>query len=192
MGRKENEASKNDEVCTPEIVFVPILRALRKKHFDIDPCSHPDAIIPVKQRVFLPKYQGQAITRLKGIRDAIISFGDGLMFDWQRKLVWLNPPYSQLQYTKKFPWLPKAARNCRCVALLPSRTSSGWWQDGVAGDGQMVVFLRGRIRHVGWEWGSPFHQTLVFYGFSSAELDALQNELDVNLGGAHRVWRIAP
>jgi len=191
MGKKENEASKNDEVCTPEDVFGPILRALGEKRFDFDPCSHPDAIIPVKQRVLLPKYEGRTLSLLGGAKKTIVSFGDGLLFDWQRKLVWLNPPYSQLRYPKKYPWLPKAARNCRCVALLPSRTSSRWWQNDVAGEAQMVVFLCGRVWHVGYEWGSPFHQVLAFYGFSSGELDALQAEFDVNLGGKHRVWRIA-
>ena len=189
MARNETEARKNDEVCTPKEVWQPVLRALGKKRFDMDPCSHPDAIIPVKQRVLLPKYK-----RLKLIhpyKRETVCFGDGLLFDWRDRLVWLNPPYSNLQYRKKYPWLGKAASKCKCVALLPSRTSSRWWQNDVAGLGQMIVFWRGRIHHVGWEWGSPFHQSLVFYGFSPRELDLLQDELDVERNGEHRVWRIA-
>ena len=160
MGKKENQLSKNDAVCTPASIFEPCLDAFGIECFDLDPCSHPASIIPARRHVLLPQYN-DGNPNLQ-----YCTFGDGLAVDWTDKVVWENPPYSQLQYPKKYPWLHKLATEARRgVAFLPVRTSSGWWHDGVlnCSDAHILVQLRGRVTHVGEKYGAPFHQCLVAY-----------------------------
>jgi len=185
MGKKENQLSKNDQVCTPVSVFQPVLDALGWEEFELDPCSHPDSIVPARTRVFLPEYRGTVAASGRDI------FGDGLKDAyWRGSNAWLNPPYSQLQYDKKYPWLGKAADEAKtCVAFLPSRTSTGWWHNHVR-NAQMLCKLRGRVKHVGHEHGSPFHQSLVFWGFREKQLKAIHNALDADGGGRHWVMRL--
>lgn len=209
MGKKENERSKNDEVCTPADVYQPVLDALGWDRFDLDPCSHPRAIVPAKQRVLLPRYREEEYSVVQRVfRDGIlrppggagavvgpprgkVAFGDGLAISWRKQRAWLNPPYSQLQYTKKYPWLEKAASEAkRCVGWLPTRTSSQWWQEYVR-RAAAVCLWKGRVQHVGEEWGSPFHQALVFWGFDKREVARLERALDVRHGGRHWFLRVA-
>jgi len=168
MGKKENELKPNDAVVTPACIYEPILEALGLTAFGLDPCSHPRAIVPVVTQVLLPKYRTP--------EDVCVRvFADGLTVDWSEEFVWLNPPYSHLQYPKKYPWLPKLANEAeRGVAFLPSRTSSGWMHEQVFDTAQAVSFIRGRVKHVGEKWGSPFHQFLAFYGFERMDLARLK------------------
>lgn len=167
LGKKENERSKNDAVCTPPSVFEPVLEALGISAFDLDPCSHPRAIIPVHTCVLLPKYSYDNPIRVQvdGQKQDFY-FGDGLAYDWSDEDTWLNPPYSQLQYYERYQWLRKLAYEARRgVAFLPSRTSSKWWHEGVLNNpkADILVQLKGRVHHHGEKWGSPFHQVLVAY-----------------------------
>lgn len=163
MGRNENTLKTNDAVCTPPEVFLPALKALGIESFDLDPCSHPNALVPTRRRVLLPEYR----EKLEGRQSAIgVLYGDGLMLPW-RGDVWLNPPYSHLQYLKRFPWIDRLSTEAtRGVAFLPSRTSAGWWHEKVLRNehADILVQLRGRVKHVGEKWGSPFQQVLVGYG----------------------------
>jgi len=185
MGKKENERSKNDEVCTPVEVFQPVLDALGWDCFDLDPCSHLDAIVPVRKRVLLPMYRRYGPTS-----SSRNTYGDGLKISWRKQRVWKNPPYSQFQYTKKYPWLEKAAEEAsRCVGWLPTRTSSQWWQEYVR-RAAAVCLWKGRVQHVGEEWGSPFHQALVFWGFNKREVNRLERALDAHRKGRHWFIRV--
>ena len=164
-------------------MFQPILDALGWKAFDLDPCSHPRSIVPATDRILLPQYEGQY--------DGRAAYGDGLKITWRKQNVWLNTPYSHLQYPKRYPWLVKAKDEARrCVGFLPSRTSSGWWHESVL-PAPARCYLRGRVQHVGEKWGSPFHQTLAFWGFTKKELDALERALDVRRQGKHWFERTA-
>lgn len=193
MGKKENELSKNDEVCTPSVVFQPILDALGWKAFDLDPCSHPRSIVPCVDRILLPQYEAEwkeDMVRRSHNASSII-FHCGTSITWRKQSVFLNPPYSQLQYIKRCPWLEKARDEAKsCVALLPSRTSSGWWHEFVL-PAPALCYWKGRIQHVGEQWGSPFHQALAFWGFSKEELDALERVLDSRRDGKHWFVRAA-
>jgi hypothetical protein len=185
VGKKENERSKNDEVCTPAEVFQPVLDALGWDQFDLDPCSHPRSIIPSADRIMLPQYRGVPCAL-----NSPTVYNDGLKITWRKQRVWKNPPYSQLQYTKKYPWLEKAANEAkRCVGWLPTRTSSQWWHEYVR-QAAAVCLWKGRVQHVGEEWGSPFHQALVFWGFTIRELNKLERALDVRHGGRHWFLRV--
>ena len=189
MGKKENERSKNDEVCTPEEVFRPVLDALGWDCFDLDPCSHPGAIVPVKRRVLLPMYMHKTLN-VSGSFCRRTTYGSGLDISWRNQRVWLNAPYSQLQHMKKYPWLEKAVSEAkRCVGWLPTRTSSQWWQE-YARRAAAVCLWKGRVRHVGEKWGSPFHQALAFWGFNKRELDRLESALDARCKGKHWFMRL--
>ena len=203
MGKKENERSTNDAVCTPPEVYEPVLKAMGIERFDLDPCSHPRAIVPVKRRVLLPQYVHEPIADATSgalnKRQEII-FNDGLTVDWLGQDVWKNPPYSQLQHavaTKKhprgkYPWLWKAANEAKCcAAFLPSRTASRWWHEGVLQEegADILVQLRGRVTHVGEQWGSPFHQVAVGFGmfpFGASTDGVHESEREVL-----EAWRVA-
>jgi len=175
MGKKENQLNPNDEVCTPPAIYERVLKALGVDRFSFDPCSHPDSTIPADYRVLLPKYErlsspislpdGTSV-RIADYHASDLIYGDGLKLSWEDQLPWLNPPYSQLQYPKKYPWLEKLSKEAeQGVAFLPVRTSSGWWHEGVLNNphADILVQLKGRVQHVGHECGSPFHQVLVGY-----------------------------
>jgi hypothetical protein len=174
-------------VCTPKSVFQPVLDALGWQKFDLDPCSHPETIIPARATVMLPEYRG---TFEEQDHHGDVIYGDGLSVDWGGLRTWLNTPYSQLQYDKKYPWLTKAAEEAEsAVAFLPSRTSTAWWHNHVR-NAQMLCKLRGRVKHVGHEHGSPFHQSLVFWGFREKQLKAIHSALDADRDGRHWVMRL--
>ena len=202
MGKKENESSKNDSVMTPANIYGPVLEALGIERFDLDPCSHPRAVVPVRTRIMLPEYQKWEYTLSAGDLGELPGhppseqriYGDGLTYPWDGD-VWKNPPYSQLQYsvpTKKnpqgkYPWFYKLVHEAkRGVAFLPSRTSSGWWHRWVLEEptAHILVQLKGRVKHHGEQWGSPFHQVLVAYNvFAGADdLDILDDWVEVFRG----------
>lgn len=86
---------------------------------------------------------------------------DGLAQDWGRERVWLNPPYGK----QIGAWMRKAAesaaRGALVVALIPSRTDSGWWHDFV--EPAEYEHLRGRIKFVGMEHNAPFPCSVVTF-----------------------------
>lgn len=75
---------------------------------------------------------------------------DGLTCDVADKIVWCNPPYSDLAQ-----WTARAltSKAKRWVMLLPAnRTEQAWWQDSIEklrdrrGSGVKTRFIRGRVR----------------------------------------------
>lgn len=200
MGKKENEIGGNDAVCTPASVFEPVLQAMGLERFDLDPCSHPDAVVPVRKRVLLPAYEqweytlSAALDDWPGRENEERIYADGLTLDWSGQDVWKNPPYSQLRHTVptkkypggKYPWFHKLAYEAaRGVAFVPSRTSSRWWHHWVLNcpRADILVQLKGRVRHHGEKWGSPFHQVLVAYNVTPEALDAWREAFDHPHGG---------
>jgi hypothetical protein len=67
----------------------------------------------------------------------------GLERDWVG-FVWLNPPYGRGVLVK---WLEKFAEHGNGVALIPERTSTGWWQR-LAERADMLLFVEKRIAFV--------------------------------------------
>jgi hypothetical protein len=50
--------------------------------------------------------------------------GDGLLTDWSGKIVYCNPPYSNIE-----PWVRKAiASKCTTIFLLPCRSDTAWFR----------------------------------------------------------------
>ena len=86
---------------------------------------------------------------------------DGLKQEWAPETCFLNPPYSAIK-----PWLVKALEESRkgatVVALLPVRTSVGWFHDLVLPFAE-VRFIRGRLRWENHESTAPFSSMVCIY-----------------------------
>lgn len=60
---------------------------------------------------------------------------------------WCNPPYTNLdEWTLKFT--EQAAMGNTVIALLPARTGTKWWYEGVVRPKANVVFLVGRVHFI--------------------------------------------
>ena len=89
----------------------------------------------------------------------------GLVADWGRDRVFMNPPYGR----ELLRWVEKAKESAKAgalvVGLLPAATDSAWWHDHVVGSAE-VRYLRKRPRFLiytetGTKWNSPFQPCVV-------------------------------
>jgi len=151
MGRKENDLTVNDTWGTPKAILDVIVRVLGP--IGLDPCSHPDAIVPCATAIMLPGYP-----RASPCADRTRT-GDGLAISWDGYgLVFVNAPYSTLGL-----WGAKAAREGdEVVMFVPVRTGNVYWREGL-GDADVEVRLP-RVVHRGATTHAPFHQWLLYYG----------------------------
>lgn len=159
MGLPESAFGVNDEHLTPLEVFEPILR-----HFGpiaLDPCSHPDSIVPAHTRILLPRY---------GQLSGFTSY-DGLEFSWDGwGRVFLNPPYGRTEGGLE-RWTRKASQEGDEVfSLLPVRTSGRAWQRWVF-PCDAICWWEGRITHVGSSDPAPFHQAVTYWGPDPARFE---------------------
>ena len=101
---RTDEENTTSEWYTPKYIFNNLGCT-----FDLDPASPGQKIVP-----WLPTDHHFT--------------SNGLEREWFG-FVWLNPPYGR----NVLPlWLEKFARHGNGIALVPERTSTGWWQDLVA------------------------------------------------------------
>lgn len=120
----------SDHWATPRGVFAAISR--RYGPFDLDACA-------TQYTAKCPLWYGEQ--------------DNGLEQPWRGR-VWVNPPYSNPR-----PWIARAVEAVqrgeaeRVVMLLPSATDTTWFHDLVLPNAE-VVFVRGRIRFIGWR-GTP-------------------------------------
>jgi hypothetical protein len=99
-----DEDDTTAEWFTPKYIFDDL-----GCQFDLDPASPGEKIVP-----WIPADHHYT--------------SRGLEREWFG-FVWLNPPYGR----NVLPlWLEKFARHGNGIALVPERTSTGWWQDLVA------------------------------------------------------------
>ena len=95
---------------------------------DLDPCGHALSPVIARRRILLSEG------------------GDGLTNPWAGRLVFVNPPFSEL-----LKWLRRAHDQWRAgmvetvVCLVPVRTDSHWFHDTLSADADMNL-LRGRVR----------------------------------------------
>lgn len=153
---------KNDEVCTPAFVWRLAARTLGFEAFDLDPAGCEG--------------QDETATRVVHPPD------DGLAVEWAGR-VWLNPPYSQLQRPKKWPWLRKAAQSSLCVALVPARTPAAWWIEDVLGAAHRTTCFRSRVQHKNAAHGATFAQCLALYGTEVTEQQLARWDLVIGAYG---------
>ncbi len=86
---------------------------------------------------------------------------DGLKQDWHG-VCWMNPPYGR----EMVKWLKKAVDEMKngvtTVALIPSRTNTGWWHELVMKHGE-VRFVRGRPKFGNATEGLPWPLAIVIF-----------------------------
>lgn len=87
---------------------------------------------------------------------------NGLIQDWGKNIVWMNPPYGK---ELKF-WMEKAynesLKGATVVCLVPSRTDTQWFHNWAYGKGDLV-FLNRRLDFEGSTNKAPFPSMLVIY-----------------------------
>lgn len=86
---------------------------------------------------------------------------DGLAMTWG-KVNFINPPYGR----QIGVWIDRAyAESCAgktCVMLLPSRTDTKWWHNGVL-KSQEIRFIRGRLKFGDSKNSAPFPSCIVVF-----------------------------
>ncbi len=86
---------------------------------------------------------------------------DGLFVPWGTR-TYINPPYGR----ELGAWMAKALMECHrgklVVALIPSRTDTGWWHDYVM-QADEIRFCRGRLQYGAAEDNAPFPSAVVVF-----------------------------
>jgi transcriptional regulator with XRE-family HTH domain len=129
---------------------------------DLDPCGHRLSPVVARRRILLDEG------------------GDGLVDDWSGRLVFVNPPFSELTR-----WLGRAhgewlaGRVETVVCLVPVRTDSALFHDRLSADAD-IFLLRGRVRFLdpsGRAQPTPFSLMLMTFGSNRAQRDVLAASL---------------
>lgn len=85
---------------------------------------------------------------------------NGLKQEWIG-VCWMNPPYGR----EIAEWVEKAAYTANqghtVVALLPSRTDVGWWQNHCLG--REIHFIKGRLKFGNSNSNAPFGCAVVIF-----------------------------
>ena len=130
-------SSKTDDWSTPDWLF----RTLNGMfHFTLDPCSSRENAKCARH--FTPVQ-------------------NGLLQDWGRERVFMNPPYGR----EIGHWMKKAAtsaaRGALVLCLVPARTDTAWWHSyATLGE---IWFLRGRIKFGNATSCAPFPSAIVIF-----------------------------
>ena len=129
---------------------------------DLDPCAHRLSPVVARRRILLDEG------------------GDGLVDGWSGRLVFVNPPFSELTR-----WLERAHGEWRAgkvetvVCLVPVRTDSALFHDRLSADAD-IFLLRGRVRFLdpsGRAQPTPFSLMLMTFGSDRTQRDAFAASL---------------
>ena len=86
---------------------------------------------------------------------------NGLLQDWGKNIVFMNPPYGGEIYS----WMKKAYESflngAVVVCLVPSRTDTKWWHE-FAMRGK-IRFLKGRLKFSNSKNSAPFPSAIVVF-----------------------------
>lgn len=119
------EKADRDSRFTPSSFLASICDAFGP--IDLDPCGHELSPVVARRRL-IPEHGA-----------------DGLTDTWTGRLVYLNPPFSQLLL-----WLRRAHEQWRAgnvetvVGLVPVRTDSSWFHEVFSPDAD-IFLLKGRV-----------------------------------------------
>ena len=122
----QGDKDERDSRFTPPDFMAAIYAAFGE--IDLDPCGHVLSPVIARRRILLSEG------------------GDGLTDAWSGRLVFVNPPFSEL-----LKWLQRAHGQWRAgtvetvVCLGPVRTDSRWFHDTLSADAD-IYLLRGRVR----------------------------------------------
>jgi phage N-6-adenine-methyltransferase len=121
---------------------------------DLDPCANEHSPVVAQRRILLSEG------------------GDGLAEDWSGRLVFVNPPFSEL-----LRWLRRAHEQWQVghvetvVCLVPVRTDSAWFHDALSADAD-IYLLKGRVRFLdsaGKGQHTPFSMMVLTLGATAAQ-----------------------
>jgi hypothetical protein len=117
--------SPSDDEFTPPEIYEPVLRALGRKSFAFDPCSHPKALVPAETKLY---YEHQ-----------------GLSFDWGGEEVgWGQPPYSRPgEWIRRFAEHPGGM-----VCLLNGDFSTSIYEETIWPQALFTILLYKRVKHI--------------------------------------------
>lgn len=110
---------QSDEWYTPPEIFEAI-----GLDFDLDPCW------PDTGRAHTPCYKVWTKSQ------------DGLLQPWKGR-VWMNPPFGARN--GQVPWLKKFIAHGNGIALVPARTSAGWFHDLIP-KCDAILFPKGKTK----------------------------------------------
>ena len=102
----------------------------------------------IRRRIFLMRWSVSSTSILPAQAASVVPWiparqhytSGGLERPW-RGFVWLNPPYGRHIL---MPWLEKFVQHGNGIALVPERTSTGWWQEA-ASRSDLLLFVKQRI-----------------------------------------------
>jgi len=141
--------SRSQEWATPWNLFRVLDRTLGP--YTLDPCATAEN---AKCRLFYTEKE------------------NGLMQDWSREKVFMNPPYGR----EIGHWIGKAftesQRGAVVSCLVPARTDTSWWHKYIM-KAERVILLRGRVRFISPEGNSspaPFPSAVAHFvpGFTGS------------------------
>ena len=94
-------------------------------------------------------------------RDALLPrwSGDVDRADWRFERVYCNPPYGRAQRA----FVDRARTAALAVLLLPARTDTRTWHEGIFPVAREVRFVQGRIRFQGAAHPAPFPSCVVVF-----------------------------
>lgn len=92
---------------------------------------------------------------------------DALQKVWRGRC-WMNPPYGRTSQIANWLWCAREAvgpegRAQVVVCLLPSRTSTKWWQEHVIPHASEIRYIHGRLKFKGQPYNAPFDSAIVIY-----------------------------
>ncbi|NVK17507.1 MAG: helix-turn-helix domain-containing protein [Methylocystaceae bacterium] len=99
---------------------------------------------------------------------------DGLAQEWKGQYIWLNGPYSTIS-----DWIDRADTEYKngnaktIIALLPSRTNTGYFHDKIAGKAD-IIFIKKRLKFGTSSQQAPFPSMLAIWGGSHIIDDLLK------------------
>ena len=86
---------------------------------------------------------------------------DGLIQDWGRHRVFLNPPYGRCIGAWARKALEASKKGATVVMLVPARTDTAWFHDVAMHRDAKVWFVRGRLKFGGSKNAAPFGNIVV-------------------------------
>lgn len=145
--RKTLFSSSSDEWSTPK-EFVQLLEK-RLGKFELDPCATEENAVCDR---FYSKEQ------------------NGLSLDWKEKLIFVNPPYSEVS-----KWVEKACEEYRkhgntIAMLIPARTDTKWWHKYIMNNAYEINFIKGRLKFSNAKNCAPFPSVVIIFAANSCRM----------------------
>ena len=88
---------------------------------------------------------------------------DGLIQDWGRHRIFLNPPYGRCIALWVRKALDASRKGATVVMLVPARTDTAWFHEVAMHPDAEVRFVRGRLKFGGSKHAAPFGNIVVVF-----------------------------